>query len=177
MKAIKRPFATLLAGLAFVGSSYAAPPARKHAQDFKLKISTNAKVVKAQKDMDIPVSVEEKNISSHPVDAGRDNEPGDWYKMVVLFDGKPASITPKYQQILSPPKEDASHPLEFSGALWTIQPGHAQTFHVELSFYFDFGTPGKYEVTFSRGTDPGQPDDVDVTSNTIMITVVPQDTQ
>ncbi len=177
MKAIKRPFATLLAGLAFVGSSYAAPPARKHAQDFKLKISTNAKVVKAQKDMDIPVSVEEKNISSHPVDAGRDNEPGDWYNMEVLCDGKPAPITPKYKQILSPPLEDASHPLEDSVAFWTIQPGRAQTFHVEVSLYFDFSTPGKYEITFSRGTDPGQPDNIDVRSNTVTITVVPQEAQ
>ncbi len=177
MKLKWNTFAALLAALALAEGSLAAPPARKHAPDFKLKIFTDAKVVKAQNDMDIPVSVEEKNISSHPVNAGRDNEPGDWYNMVVLCDGKPAPTTPKYQQILSPRKEDASHPLEFSGALWTIQPGHAQTFHVELSLYFDFGTPGKYEVTFSRGTDPGQPDDVDVTSNTIMITVVPQDTQ
>ncbi len=65
--------------------------------------------------------------------------------------------------------------MAFDGSVgfWTIQPGHAQTFHVELSLYFDFGTPGKYEITFSRGTDPGQPDNVDVKSNTVTLTVLP----
>jgi hypothetical protein len=177
MKFKGNTFAVLLAALVLAEGGLAAPPVRKHAPDFNLKISTDAKVVKAQKDMDIPVSVEEKNISSYPVDAGRSNEPGEWYKMVVLCDGKPAPTTPKYQQILSPRKEDANHPLQDSVAFWTIQPGHAQTFHVELSLYFDFSSPGKYEVTFSRGTDPGQPDDVDVRSNTISITVVPLDAQ
>jgi hypothetical protein len=32
--------------------------------------------------------------------------------------------------------------------------------------------PGKYSITFSKGTNPGQPNNIVVKSNTITITVV-----
>ncbi len=91
--------------------------------------------------------------------------------MVVLFDNKPAETTNEYRRIFSPPKEGAL--LTTDWAFWTIKPRHSQTFYVELSLYFDFSKSGSYKITFIRGTDPGQPDSVDVKSNTITITVLP----
>ena len=64
------------------------------------------------------------------------------------------------------------------GFFYTIMPGKTRVFEVPLSAFFDLSTPGKYEITFSRGTDSrgayGRgPDNVDVKSNTITITVLP----
>jgi len=165
--------ATLLLGVPLIGSSPALTQTAKHKPDFTLRISTEDRTVPAQKNTDIWVKVKESNISDHPVDAGRTNQPADWYKMVALLDGRPAPKTELYRQILTPAKEGA--PLTFSWAFWTIKPGHTQTFDVELSLYFDFSAPGKYAVTFIRGTNPGQPDNVDVKSNTITFIVLPAD--
>ncbi|MDR3713371.1 MAG: hypothetical protein P4L51_11180 [Puia sp.] len=123
--------------------------------------------------MEISISAEEKNTSNHPINAGRPNNPGEWYKMVVLRDGKPAPITERYRQLIASKKSDPSIPLTADGAAWTIESGHTQTFDVPLTAFFDLSAPGEYEITFSRGTDPGQPDSVDVKSNTITITVLP----
>jgi len=174
---MKRLFIVLFAALVFVGSSNAAQPPKKHAPDFKLTISAEDETVKAQKDMDISVSVEERNISRHAVNAGRPGNPAVWYTMSVMLDGNPAPITELYREILAPKKYDPNVIPTAGGFAYTIKPGESQKFEVPLTAFFDLTAPGRYEITFSRGTDPGQPDNVDVNSNPITITVLPAEAQ
>ncbi len=171
----KASFAIFFAVFPALWANYAFAQAAKHKPDFTLTISTGNRTLVAQKDMEIPINVEEKNISNHPVSAGKPDDPGEWYKMVVLLDGNPAPITDRYREILTPKKDDLSIPLTGSGSSWTIEPGQTQTFEVPLTAFFDLSAPGKYKITFSRGTDPGKPDNVDVKSNTITVTVLPSD--
>jgi hypothetical protein len=168
-------FAILLAGLTLVGSGNAAPPTGKHKPDFTLTISTEDATVKAQRDLEISVSVEEKNITRHSIEAGRTGNPGEWYGMSVMLDGHPAPIKELYREIITPKKRDPNAHVTISGAVWTIKPGKSMTFEVPLTAYFDISAPGKYEITFTRGTNPGQPNNVDVKSNTITITVLADD--
>ncbi len=160
------------------GSSNVAHQTRKPKPDFTLTISTEDKTVKAQKDMDIFVSIKEKNISRHIVNATKPQDPGKWYTMRVLLDGHPAPITQRYREILDPkPVKVGPNVMEAGsdGFPFTINPGKSKTFEITLDAFFDLNTPGKYEITFSRGTDSGQPYNVDVKSNTITITVLPPD--
>jgi hypothetical protein len=96
--------------------------------------------------------------------------------MAVLCGGKPAPITEVYRRILST-KDKPFVSFDGSIALSTIEPGRTHTFYMPLTRFFDLSAPGKYKVTFSRGTDPGQPDNVNVKSNTITITVLPAEAQ
>ncbi|MGB0066167.1 MAG: hypothetical protein WBP85_17120 [Terracidiphilus sp.] len=177
----KASFAIFFAVFSVLWANYAFAQAAKHKPDFKLTISTEDRTLVAQKDMEIPITVEEKNISNHPINTGKSDEVGDWYKMVVLLDGNPAPITERYRRILTPSKNaqrslnDLSVPSSGSGSSWTIEPGETATFEVPLTAFFDLSTPGKYKITFSRATDRGQPDNVDVKSNTITVTVLPSD--
>jgi hypothetical protein len=166
-------FAMLFVAVAMACSSYAVAQAAKHEPDFTLTISTDDQTVVSQKDMEVSVNVEEGNISNHPINAGRPNEPGTWYKMIVLRDGSPAPMTERYRKLVTPEKEDPNVPETADGALWTIKPGQTQMFEVPLAAFFDLSAPGEYKITFSRGTDPGQPDSVDVESNTITVTILP----
>jgi hypothetical protein len=168
--------ALCFAATAVVANCCAAQPAVKHLPDFKLAISTDDETVKAQsKLMNIVVTAEETNISNHIVNVGRTNEPGQWYTMSVVFGGHPAPLTEEGQRVLNPKKVDPDEGESFSSFFATLKPGQAATFEVPLSQYFNFASPGTYQVTFSRGTDRGQPDNVDVKSNTITITVLPED--
>jgi uncharacterized membrane protein len=100
--------------------------------------------------------------------------------MNVLLDGHPAPITEMYRRFLAPKKQDSDVPFVYSGsgAVETINPGESRTFEITLNAFFDMSAPGKYEITFSSGTDPQQrPDDVEVKSNTITITVLPPEAQ
>ncbi|HTW45929.1 MAG TPA: hypothetical protein VMD58_10315 [Acidobacteriaceae bacterium] len=100
--------------------------------------------------------------------------PAFWYKMDVILDGSPAPFTKLYTRLHE--KRDPNAPVIFDSFLGTLKPGQSQNFSVTVSDYFDFSTPGHYEITFSRGTDPGQPDNAVVQSNTITITVIPANT-
>ncbi len=98
-------FAMLFVAVAMACSSYAVAQAAKHEPDFTLTISTDDQTVVSQKDMEVSVNVEEGNISNHPINAGRPNEPGTWYKMIVLRDGSPAPMTERYRKLVTPEKE------------------------------------------------------------------------
>jgi hypothetical protein len=167
-----------LATFIYAGNCYAAPPAHKHKPDFTLTISTQDKTVKSPKDMDIEVSVEEKNISRHQILYMLGNYE-DMYTMDVLLDGHPAPITEQYREILALKKPDPNGLLiergSGSGMAVTINPGESRTYAITLNWYFDMSTPGKYEIIFTTGTDPGRPDNVEVKSNTI--TVLPSEAQ
>jgi hypothetical protein len=172
----KSSFAIFFAVFSVLWANYAFAQAAKHKPDFTLTISTEDRTLVAQKDMEIPITVEEKNISNHPISTGKSDEVGEWYKMVVLLDGNPAPITERYRRILTPPKNDLSVPSSGSGSSWTIEPGQTATFEVPLTAFFDLSAPGKYKITFSRGTGSSwEPDIVDVKSNTITVTVLPSD--
>jgi hypothetical protein len=174
----KSPHAMPLVALILLGSvGIPAQNVKKHKPDFTLTISTEDTTVKAQKNMDISVSVEEKNISRHTVGAGRSSDPVDWYTMSVLVDGHPAPITELYREALTPKRYGPNVARTFAPFLVTIKPGQTQTFEIPLTAFFDLSTPGKYEITFSRGTNRGAPDDVEVKSNTITITVLPPEAQ
>ncbi|MFZ0662173.1 MAG: hypothetical protein WAM66_05730 [Acidobacteriaceae bacterium] len=147
-------------------------PAQKHQPDFSLTISTGEETARAQgKQTYVGVNVTEKNTSPHTINIGRPANPADWYQMAVLFDGSPAPFTNFYKQLHQ--KRDPNAPIIADSFLGTLQPGKSRNFGVALSAYLDFSNPGTYEITFSRGTNPGQPDNVDVKSNTITITVLP----
>jgi hypothetical protein len=173
-----RLFAVSLAALVFAGNCYAAPPAHKHKPDFKLTISTEDTIVKAKKDIDIEVTVKVRNISLHTVPAGRWlGEPGVCYTISVLRDGHPAPITESFRNMITPKKDDPQ--VAWVGSLYfvPIRPFRSRTFGIILARYFELDTPGKYEITFTAGTNPGQPDNVEVKSNTITITVLPPETR
>jgi hypothetical protein len=174
---MKKLFVLFVAALIFVGSSSATPPTGKHKPDYALTISTEDETVKSQKGMEVSVSVQEKNISRHAVNAGRPSHPGEWYTMSVMLDGHPGPITELYREILAPKKYDPDVIPTAGGFAYTIKPGESLTFEVPLTAFFDLTAPGKYEITFSRGTDPGRPDNVNVKSNTITITVLPAEAQ
>jgi len=172
--------ATFLATLIFSGNCYPAPPVHKHEPDFTLTISTQDETVKYQKNMDIEVSVKEKNISRHQILYMLGNFEDRW-TMNVLLDGHPAPITEQYREILALKKPDPNGLLinrgSGSGMAVTINPGESRTYAITLNWYFDMSTPGKYEIIFTTGTDPGRPDNVEVKSNTITITVLPSEAQ
>jgi hypothetical protein len=77
MSSTERQLAMILEGLVLVGSSYAAPPVKKHAPDFTITIPTEEPIVKAEKTTHIPVTVAEKNTSHLPVNDPRTMEPGE----------------------------------------------------------------------------------------------------
>ena len=158
-----------------IGKRCAAQPT-KHLADFKLTISIKDEAVRSQmRPMNIIVRVKETNISKHIVNVGRTNEPGQWYRMSVVLDGHPAPLTEEGQQVLNPKKVDPDEGETFSAFFGTLKPGHATTFEVALTRFFNLASPGTYQVTFSRGTDRDQPDNVEVKSNTITVTVLPND--
>jgi len=159
--------------LAGVGTSQAAQPAGKHAPDFTLTISTKEETVTSQNHMNIGVNVEEKNISNHIISVGRPSDPARWYAMSVLLDLNPAPFTTEGKRSIAPKPYDPNAPVTMDSFLGTLKPGQIQSFAVSLTAYFDLSSSGQYEITFSRGTDPGQPDNVVVQSNTITITVLP----
>jgi hypothetical protein len=143
----ERLFAILLAGLTLVGSSNAAQPTGKHEPDFTLTISTENSVVKSQKGMEIFVSVEEKNISRHSINAGRQSEAGDWYTMSVMLDGHPAPNAERYREIITPKKPDPNAHVTFSGAVWTIKPAESMTFEVPIGYItWSFAGTAKYST-------------------------------
>jgi hypothetical protein len=148
----------------------------KHSADFTLTLSAPQETVQAtRRPAYVEVTVRERNISGHMINIGRPLNPDAWYKMSVFRDGNPAPLTEFYRQRIAPRKNEPTVSETMDSLLGTLKPDHTQDFRVTLSRYFDMTSPGKYEITFVRGTNPGQPDNVDVTSNTIIITVLPAD--
>jgi hypothetical protein len=168
----RRASTILLLTIIVTGSGYAAPSVSKHEPDFSLTISTDKSTITAQDNPGVLVDVKEKNISDHIVNIGREGGPERWYRMTVLLDGSPAKLTAEGKESLLPKPYNPNVPLVGSVFFGTLKPGKTRDFEVPLSLYFDFSTPGDYEITFARGTDPGQPDNVEVKSNTITVTVV-----
>jgi len=168
----KRPYAVFLLGVLLAGSANAAPQNGKPRPDRLLTISADQATVKAHKDMAIGVTVEEKNISRHKInftfpDPGR-------YEITVLHDGRPAPTTDFYQQTFNR-KLGPNELVTWSGGWKWIKPGNSEKSVVPLTMYFDLSAPGKYEITVTEGPKRGQPDDIDIKSNTIYITVLPID--
>ena len=172
-----RMFALFLVLSTVVGSSYAAPRTGKHTPGFTLTISTKEETVRTQKDMDVVVIVEEKNISNHAISIGRLSHPGYWYGMTVLLDGRPAPITELYRKLITPKQYGPDELPIVDSFSATLKAGESERFEIHLPEFFDLSTPGTYEITFTRGTDTGQPDNVDVKSNTITVTVLPAEAQ
>jgi hypothetical protein len=175
MKMKREVLAFFVAVVAVAGNSSAAPTTGRHEPDFALTISTKEETVRAQKDMDVVVIVEEKNISNHTVNIGRLSHPGYWYGMTVLLDGRPAPITELYRKLITPKQYGPDELPIVDSFPGTLKPGESERFEIHLPEFFDLSTPGTYEITFTRGTDTGQPDNVDVKSNTITVTVLPAD--
>jgi len=167
----KRPYAVFLAGLLLLGSADAAHQNGKPRPDRLLVISTEETTVKAQKDMAIGMTVEEKNISRYKINF-TNPDPGR-YEVTVLLDGRPAPTTDFYQQTFNR-KLGPNELGTWSGGWKWIKPGKSEVSVVPLTMYFDLNTPGKYEVTVTLGPMRG-PDDVNIKSNTIYITVLPSD--
>jgi hypothetical protein len=167
----KHPYAVFLVGVLLVGSADAAHQNGKPKPDRLLTISTEDTTVKARSDMAIGVTVEEKNISRHKINF-TSPDPGR-YEMTVLLDGHPVPTTDFYQQTFNR-KLGPNEPRTWSGGWKWIKPGKSEASVVPLAMYFHLDTPGKYEVTVTLGPMRG-PDDVNIKSNTIYITVLPSD--
>jgi hypothetical protein len=161
--------------ISLVGSSFAAQAQSKHEPDFALTISAKGGSVTTQNHADVIVNVEEKNISNHIINVGRPVDPASWYAMSVLLGSNPAPFTEEGKRRLIPKPYNPTSPITIETFMASLKPGQAQNFSVPLTAYFDLNSPGQYQVTFSRGTDQGQPDNVIVKSNTITITVLPAD--
>jgi hypothetical protein len=160
-------------GLLIVGSAEGACKTSKPKPDRSLTISTEVTTVKAQKEMAILVTVEEKNTSHHKIyflfpDPDR-------YKISVLLDGRPAPTTEMYREILNPRALPPNVLPTWSGGWNWIKPGKSEISAVPLSMYFDLSAPGKYEITFVEETNRGQPNSVEIKSNTIHIIVLSAD--
>jgi hypothetical protein len=122
------------------------------------------------------IEVEETNISGHTLSGVGSGNTESWYELKVLWDGEPAPPTKSYYAHLHPnPKpntESGAHVLTFgSGGYIPIEPGKTEKLRVPITDYFDMGKPGQYEITFSKGPQQGEP--IEVESNTVMVTVVP----
>jgi hypothetical protein len=146
----------------------------KHAPDFTLTLSTAKETMPALRSGErLTIDVEEKNISQHPVNLGR-NKADLPYQMSVLRNGLPAETTEEYRRITNP--NPTRTPNADPGVmLFMLDPGESQHFQIVLTDYFDLSQPGYYEITFSRGTDKAMADNVEVKSNTLTIHVVPRD--
>jgi len=155
-----------------ITSTRASPQSVKHAPDFSLMISTqNQTIPKDTINLGVAIEVVERNTSHHDVNVSRPNYPGRWYKMsVVREEGTSADITDEYRHVIEPHKDPDSFP-NMDSQMGVITPGHSQHWAIALTNYVDLSKPGKYKITFSRGTDPGEPDSVEVKSNTITLTV------
>ena len=161
-----------LAMLTVMVSTGALSQSPKHAPDFTLTLSTAKETIPALRSGErLMIDVEEKNISQHPVNIGR-NKADLSYQMSVLRNGSPADTTEEYRRITNPNPNRTPHadPGFFLGML---DPGESQIFHIVLTDYFDMSQRGYYEITFSRGTDKGMADNVAVKSNTLTVTVLP----
>jgi hypothetical protein len=169
-------FGTIFALSTLVGTACAAPPPARHAPDFTIIISTEAGTFTAQNGpIVVSVVAVEKNISTHIVDITRTRNPDESYEMTVTLDGRPAPLTDEYKRKLAPKPYDPNELIMGDTFIGALKPDQSAKFIIPLSDYFDFSAPGRYEITFSRGTDEGKPDSVEVKSNTITITVLPAD--
>jgi hypothetical protein len=176
MKMKKKLLAIFLVVLTVVGRGYA-QSVSKHEADFSLTISTGEESVKLQRGR-IPIVVviaEETNISSHTIHFGRSSDPGECFKMSVLLDGHPAPVTERYRKLITPIEHGPTDVIMMSTFDVKLNPGQSTIFKIPLTAYFNLGSPGRYDISFIDGTDPGQPDNVEVKSNTITITVLAAD--
>jgi hypothetical protein len=168
-----RLVALSLLGFAVVASGFAAPPTvRIHRPDFKLAISAKKNTHNYWWDAGTPINVKVRNVSLHTVAAGRWlGHPGVCYTIDVRQNGHPAPMTELYREIIAPKQDDPNVLETWSPFFVPIKPFRSHTFEIPLQRYFNLSATGKYEVTFTAGTNPGQPDNVEVNSNTISITV------
>jgi hypothetical protein len=173
----KNSILCVLALLAFIVHGFAQPPVGKHEADFTLTISIVKGALRPHTEgrKVVLVAVVEKNISTQTISTSRLSDEDTWYAMTVLRDGNAVPFTEEYKRSHSRDNRDPNRPIAFSPYIGTLKPGETQTFEVLLSEIYDLSMPGTYAITFSRGTDPGQPDNVDVKSNTITITLLPGD--
>jgi hypothetical protein len=121
----------------------------------------------------ILVLVDLANISQQNFNECR--EVGDaWFNMDVRGESGPAEQTEKLKRILHPPPPNPDDISSMTGSeiCDSLEPGKAGQEEVPVSMYFRMKKPGKYSITFSKGTNPGQPNNIVVKSNTITITVV-----
>ena len=168
----RRASAILLLAMIVTGSICSAQTVAKRAPDFSLTISTPKSTIPSRgKKTYVPIHVLQKNTSQHTINIGRSSNPAFWYQMTVLLDGNPAPHTELYKRLTAPPAPNAPVIMDFFSV--KLKPGKTRDLGVSLSDYYDFSTPGQYQITFARGTDPGQPDNVMVYSNTITVTVLP----
>lgn len=154
------------------GNAHAMPQSHKHKPDFTLTISINPEPLAPHSDgrKAVSVLVVEKNISKHRINVGRLRGPDDWYTMTVLRNGNPSPFTEEYKRAH---QFDPNASVEVSPYTGMLKPGQTQTFEVILSEVYNLSATGQYTIAFSRGTDPGRPDNVEVKSNTLKIAVLP----
>jgi hypothetical protein len=97
--------------------------------------------------------------------------------MDVRDEDGPAEQTERLKRILHPPPPNPDDISSMTGSDMSdsLKPGQTGQVEIPLTVYFRMKKPGKYRITFSKGTDPGQQDNIEVNSNTITITVVKPD--
>jgi hypothetical protein len=165
----------LLIGLMFVSygvcSGQAAPV--KPAAIFTLQIHAEHDTYKSG-DV-ILVRVNKKNITKKLINCTISDDP-DMYLMDVMYEGSSADETDLLKEALRPPR-----PGEIGGYMGSAEaafcpPGKIIERNMLLTRYFKMAKPGRYTITFSEQTFPGEPQkNVLVRSNTITVTVLPAD--
>jgi hypothetical protein len=93
------------------------------------------------------------------------------YQMIVVRNGAPVAETDAMRDLRAYRKAD-DNPTIMNP--WSLKTGESRTTSLDVSDYYDMTRPGKYQITVTRESLPGNPDfSVPVSSNSVII-VVPQ---
>jgi hypothetical protein len=116
-----------------------------------------------------PLTVTEKNVSSHTIDISRNEDPSAWYRVEISGNGSPV---PKTDEMLKREATQAAVAANFGPAdplFVTLKAGESAVFNFPISSLYDMTEPGVYQITLSRLSSSNTP----VRSNTITVTVLP----
>jgi len=161
--------AALLGLLAITTGSVSAQTRTTKTSPYTLRIHAEKDTYKSGDG--ILVIVDKTNVSGKTQNLSQSGTPGSWYRMDVRSESGPAEQTEDLKEILHPAAVGPLVDVNNATIAYSLKPGQTAHQNIPLTMYFVMTRPGKYKVTLSEGTDPGQPDNVEVKSNTITITV------
>ena len=127
---------------------------------------------------EIRIMVDKTNITESPINCSISGSDGARYVMDVRYEDGPTEKTEELNETLHPKprKPDEFYSSTSSSMNASCKPGETQKDWITVTKYFHMTNPGRYEITFSQETFPGEPKkSVLVKSNTITITVLPAD--